>query len=192
VNRQSMISPVVSDDTIELELTPEQLQELSLAAELAEPIAPSRPSAPGARERISPVLCTPQPRFETDPTDHPRRWHQSSIVKMAAATIAYAAFAWWSAGQIAGQPRPAATAAARPTAVIPRPALMTSVSKPTVQVKNPFDATEVFQFPAGTSDAESHEKVAQILIQRARERQSQWEHIKPVPNLRTASLYRSP
>jgi hypothetical protein len=153
----------MGDDTIELQLTPEQLLELSQAAEAAESVTPSS-------------------RF--------RRWQLTPIAKMAGATLGYVALAWWSASQLAGQPQTPATAAARPTVVIPHPALITISSQPAVRVINPFDATEVFEFPAGTSHAEGREKVAQILLQRARERQSQWEHIKPAASLRTASLYR--
>jgi hypothetical protein len=41
-----------------------------------------------------------------------------------------------------------------------------------VRYKNPFDASEVFEFPAGTSRAEMRDAVAELLSQRARERQS--------------------
>jgi hypothetical protein len=40
-----------------------------------------------------------------------------------------------------------------------------------VRFKNPFDASEVFEFPAGTSRAEMRDAVAELLSQRARERQ---------------------
>jgi hypothetical protein len=186
VNGQSTISSAIGDDTIELELTPEQWLELSQAAELAEPVGPAQISAVAAPGRISPASSSPQPLVKVSP-----RASFAVGAKMAGAIIAYVAFAWWSAAQLAGQPQPPATAAVRPTLANPRPALMTSSANPTVRVINPFDATEVFEFPAGTGRAESREKVAQILLQRARERQSQWEHIKPVANLRTASLYRS-
>jgi hypothetical protein len=41
---------------------------------------------------------------------------------------------------------------------------------PPVRFANPFDASEVFEFPAGTTRAEAHDRVAEILLQRARER----------------------
>jgi hypothetical protein len=162
VNGPSTISSEVDEDTIELQLTPEQLRYLSEAQDGVEPVAPVRKSGP------------------------------AHIAKMAAAIVAYVAFAWWSASHLAAEPQPPVIAAARPPAVIPRPVLIASAPEPAVRVINPFDAKEVFEFPAGTSRADSHEKVAQILLQRARERQSQWEHVKPVEAVRTASLYRSP
>jgi hypothetical protein len=39
-----------------------------------------------------------------------------------------------------------------------------------VRVANPFDASEVFEFPAGTSEADAHEAVAGFLIERAARR----------------------
>jgi len=42
----------------------------------------------------------------------------------------------------------------------------------TVKFSNPFDQREVFEFPAGTTRAEARDAVAEILIRRARDRQS--------------------
>jgi hypothetical protein len=41
-----------------------------------------------------------------------------------------------------------------------------------VYFRNPFDASEVFEFPPGTSQAEAREAVADLLLKRARERLS--------------------
>lgn len=41
---------------------------------------------------------------------------------------------------------------------------------PPVRFRNPFDKSEVFEFPAGTSRAEARKAVAQLLRERARER----------------------
>ena len=43
-------------------------------------------------------------------------------------------------------------------------------SKP-VKFANPFDATEVFEFPPGTTREEARAQVAEFLLQRARERE---------------------
>lgn len=40
---------------------------------------------------------------------------------------------------------------------------------------NPFDAKEVFEFPAGTTQAEARDEVAEILMARAMERQRQFD-----------------
>jgi hypothetical protein len=47
--------------------------------------------------------------------------------------------------------------------------------QPPVRFRNPFDASEVFEFPAGTSDDSARESVAAMLLQRARDRQATQE-----------------
>jgi hypothetical protein len=79
-----------------------------------------------------------------------------------------------------GQPGPIATTIVfsplAPVVVAP-PALppVPSPSPPTesaqVRFANPFDRKEVFEFPAGTSQAEARDAVAEILYERAQERQ---------------------
>lgn len=54
-----------------------------------------------------------------------------------------------------------------------------------VRFKNPFDASEVFEFPAGTSRAEMRDAVAELLSQRALERQSLFVK-RPRRNTKTA------
>lgn len=44
-----------------------------------------------------------------------------------------------------------------------------SVGEP-LRVANPFDSSEIFEFPAGTSEADAHEAVAGFLIERATRR----------------------
>ena len=39
-----------------------------------------------------------------------------------------------------------------------------------LRVANPFDSSEIFEFPAGTSEADAHEAVAGFLIERATRR----------------------
>jgi hypothetical protein len=45
---------------------------------------------------------------------------------------------------------------------------------------NPFDPSEVFEFPAGTSEDDARESVAQILFERARERGVHTKSVKHV------------
>jgi hypothetical protein len=64
-------------------------------------------------------------------------------------------------------PKPAAPAPE--TAAQPDPAATAYTGQP-VRVKNPFDHSEVFEFPAGTTLKEARQSVAQILMQRAHNR----------------------
>jgi hypothetical protein len=204
--KSGMLLPAGEDDTIELVLSPEQLAGLWQAAEAEQVAAPaSVPVIPTSQAPVaatvvpSPMMTSvlpslpPAPLLTGKPASRFAHWHQTPIAKMAANTVAFVAFAWWSVAQLASQPPPhpqaTVTAAVRPIALVHQPVpAATTAQQPAVQVVNPFDPKEVFQFPPGTSDAESREKVAQILLQRARERQSKWEHIKPEAGLRTASL----
>ena len=55
------------------------------------------------------------------------------------------------------------------------PALVAKSEHKAVLFKNPFDANEVFEFPAGTSEAEARDAVAEILMERAMERQRKFD-----------------
>jgi hypothetical protein len=71
---------------------------------------------------------------------------------------------------------PTPTALVEVNAASNPPALETppqpSAEGATVRFSNPFDATEVFEFPPGTTEAEAREAVADLLLQRARDRQN--------------------
>lgn len=178
MNDRNFLAPVLNEDTVDLELTPEQMMELSLAAESAADVAPAPPTD---------ALFSPEPLVGDSPASRFRHWHQRPLATMVGSTIVLAALAWWCGSQLAGHALPPVAAV---TASIPRSVLIAESAPQAVHLVNPFDAKEVFTFPAGTSDAQSREQVAQILLQRARERQSQWERIKPRASLRTASTYR--
>lgn len=50
-----------------------------------------------------------------------------------------------------------------------------------VRVRNPFDASEVFEFPPGTSEADAREAVADFLLQRATERRATMPSLRKKP-----------
>ena len=49
------------------------------------------------------------------------------------------------------------------------PAALSADSEP-MRIKNPFDQTEAFEFPPGTSEAEAREAVTKLLMERAHDR----------------------
>lgn len=53
------------------------------------------------------------------------------------------------------------------------------VVEPPVHVANPFDKNEVFEFPPGTTPEEAHAAVADTLLERARERQAEYDARHP-------------
>lgn len=114
----------------------------------------------------------------------------AGIAGSIVAFLAFATFVWWSVDRIFGQPPPAMAVTSRSSTIIrsarPRPAA--EPQRPVVRVSNPFDAAEVFEFPAGTSPAESQEKVAALLLQRASGRRGHQAISKPAEDLRAANL----
>jgi hypothetical protein len=178
VNELTPSSPA-SDDTVEFQLSNDDMQRLAQAAEAAQ----SQSAVPFS------ALVPPKPKgriwSDVPPSGQQRR---KTIVGWAGAVAVYAAFmvfAWWGVAAIPDQQTPAVTAAKAPKAPVHQ--IVTPPPAPAmVQVRNPFDATEVFEFPAGTSADESREKVAALLLKRASERRAQWTHLKPKSNLRMA------
>ena len=64
-----------------------------------------------------------------------------------------------------------------------RAAMVPSADSEPMLIKNPFDRTEAFEFPPGTSKAEAREAVAKLLMERAQDR---------LPLLAEASRRRAP
>jgi hypothetical protein len=92
------------------------------------------------------------------------------MVTLASGAIAYVATnPQQLARTIAAAPVHVAAPKTSPPAPLP--------SEP-VTYANPFDATEVFQFPSGTSESEARQSVAELLMQRARERKNVWFRVK--------------
>lgn len=61
----------------------------------------------------------------------------------------------------------------------PRVAAPVVEPPPPVRVANPFDKGEVFEFPPGTTPEEAHAAVADTLLERARERQAEYDARHP-------------
>ncbi len=100
------------------------------------------------------------------------------ILQIAMVTIASGAIAY-----VATNPQQLArTVAASPAhAPVPKTSPQLALQPEPVTFANPFDATEVFQFPSGTSETEARQSVAELLMQRARERKDVWFRAKHPP-----------
>jgi hypothetical protein len=137
------------DDTIEFQLSATQLQELSRAEE-ADILPATAAAAPPPLRRHSPwttvAVATAMSAVSSGITYlATARAPASRVVEPAGLSAALAAFPM-------------------PQADVPREVQVTFA--------NPFDATEVFTFPAGTSDTEARDAVAELLLNRAREREA--------------------
>ncbi len=176
------------EDTVELELSAEQMSRLSRAeAAIAvhSPIPANSPTAnspmsdsPMANSPMSNSLPVPLAArsVATPRKDEPGGWRAiTAYVTVASALsggIAYLATippqsVAVGSNAVVRSIATVATGTAAPQAVDNRP----------VRFTNPFDTTEVFEFPAGTSETEARQAVADLLLQRAHDRQKSWSRI---------------
>jgi hypothetical protein len=154
------------DDTIELHCTPAQLQELARAAEERE-----------KEERTEIVPALPPVRPAGRPVRLGRERRRSSWTTVGAAAalsavssgVTYLATTWAQGNR--SEPRLSQVLLA------PVPAPATSPAQEPVRFVNPFDSKEVFLFPAGTSQVEARDAVAEFLLERARERAAEAESL---------------
>ena len=141
----------VAEDTVEFELTAEQQLALWQAAgDLAGPAGGSA-GPPG----YNAYICR-----RTDRIDR--------VCTIAFATVVLGltvATGWRAMGEAPAAPAVVVrtTTAANVSHPVPQRA-------PVVQVLNPFDRTEVFELPASTTEADARDAIAELLLQRARER----------------------
>jgi hypothetical protein len=173
LSSQSTFPPDDDEDTIELELTPKEMRRLSRAARTAHAskgasrlwsiplaaafigivvgIAATNAWRPSAPHRVAPRMA-PAPATRSTPpaATRPAVLAQPQVPP----------------------PSPPAQASQVPP-VTPDP------PDPPVRVRNPFDAHEVFEFPAGTTKAEARRRVSELLMQRAADRRASGKSIQP-------------
>jgi hypothetical protein len=146
------------EDTIELSLTPECALALSQAAE--EKHAEASPAPPPAH---SPAMQIWNP-------GHQRVAQLSRWALVLAASVLGIAIG--IALGLAMHPVPhLRTTSIKVPISTPSPVTPSAESRqPTVRFRNPFDRSEVFEFPPGTSAEEARQSAAAVLLQRARDR----------------------
>jgi hypothetical protein len=144
------------DDTIELELSADQVLMLSRADTLI-------------RSNSLPVPSTAK-SLSNVPEDQYGGW-PAVILLILVVSILSGGIAYL--GTSPAQPvHFGANAVVLPAAPdSPAPA---SADNTAVRFTNPFDGSEVFEFPSGTSEAEVQQAVADLLLKRAHDRQNFW------------------
>lgn len=121
------------------------------------------------------VMLTPQQLGDlangTNTASQQRKWHPSRAVvgtAVAAALVVAGSIAHLAARQSRA---PAVLVQASPEPPPPLPAQPPApVAQEPVLLRNPFDRSEVFDFPPGTSEAEARDAVAKVLFERAQSR----------------------
>ena len=159
-------------------LTPADVRLLAQAAEeqqraacVAEPV----PHPP----RVNPSLpTTPSQKSSTHSSESLAR---GALAGVAAALMIVIAIASLSTARLATEAKtntthqtPGLVAAATPVPTATQSPIPVGVEAQPLRFKNPFDKSEVFEFPPGTTLEEARASVADLLIQRAQDR-----HIRP-------------
>lgn len=174
-------SALVNDDTVEIRLTAEEQRWLARAAEVATsrtappPVFSSGRPAEGVHSyanRLAADLKAPALRPGCGDFLWSRTARVDSICTVTFVAVVLCLAAATSLRHLAGahESAPRATAAqVRPQAVVPTPVAVASPAAP-VQVRNPFDRTEVFELPPDTGEEQARAAVADLLLQRARDR----------------------
>ena len=148
------LSDTSSEDTIELELSAQQ------ALSLARADATMPPPVATVKRSLLPTLPLPEDR----------RGGWSAVIFSIAATSILSGGIVYLATTPAEPLRVSGNTVVRSAAAAETP-LPPSVDSMRVKFINPFDGTEVFEFPSNTSETEARQAVAHILLQRAHERQ---------------------
>jgi hypothetical protein len=145
-----------NEETIEFELPGEQLVALSEAGR-------------EAQTATIPVKLIADPAIAASLVRKLRRLWPAALV---AIVVLLTSIAWWTAATRPTTERDASVATL-PSLTAPAPQSEPALDPDApVKIRNPFDANEVFEFPAGTDPTAARQSVAQLLLQRARERQS--------------------
>ncbi len=144
----------LGEDTVELELSEAEQLELARAGEPSFRPQPEAPSGPG---------------YDTFVYTRTRRADVAGTITFAALVCAVTLAAGW---HILGEEPGAHAVASAPTTPVADTAPVQPV-RAAVLVPNPFDATEIFEFPADTGDTEAKTAVAELLLRRAQERREQ-------------------
>jgi len=117
------------------------------------------------------VMLSPQQMEALAKTTKVDAMQQHKPRILIGAAIAAVLVVLGSVAHLAAKQKPAGVAAIAPTPArdlpLPPPAAPPAPAAEPVLFKNPFDHTEVFEFPAGTTQAEAREAVATLLMDRA-------------------------
>jgi hypothetical protein len=142
-------------DTIEMELSKSGIRRLM-----------QRETAPASIPQPQTACITKS--SSSLPHSQRRRWQLAAVAGMVIGITAFVAVA---SGALRATPKRTNRTLIDASAGAPAPSPQADIPRPeTVRFKNPFDSSEVFEFQAGTSEADARQAVAEILMQRARER----------------------
>jgi len=154
----------------EVELSAQDLLELTASCESNKPAQ----QTPAGTVVVSVEPSVPVPQLRTAPKPARRPMSRVSV----AASLSLAAGLVVASYFVMKASEHAARSVTQAQAEVPRsesPAAAPEDAGKPVRFANPFDAKEVFEFPAGTSEAQARDAVAEILMTRAMQRQRKFD-----------------
>jgi hypothetical protein len=164
------------EDTLEMVLTPADMHLLARAAEEQQRAATVADSTPQATTTDSTLPSMPS---QTTRTHNSASLARGALAGVAAGLVIVVAIASLSTARLTTVPKsspppqtPKLVADAAPAAApaTPEPSQPAVAAAQPLRFKNPFDKSEVFEFPAGTTLEEARASVADVLRQRAQDR----------------------
>ncbi len=153
------------EDTIELVLSPQAMGSLARAASETQP--ESLPVDPVDRPPCAspPYVARCPAPTKVDPRFHRPRMPFETATVLVVTALALASVAY----RKANAPAPKAAESFALASTKAQTTTFESEGEP-VRFQNPFDPSEVFEFPPGTSEAAARQAVADLLLARGRER----------------------
>jgi hypothetical protein len=153
----------------EIEFNAEQLASLTKARVSAAPTANSTITVAPARAESA---ITPAP-------PGPDRWKSLAAVAGVGAVMVLSAIIGYEGLRSAPEPPPLPPPVAQIDEPSSPPVVAPVSDQEPLRVRNPFDRSEVFEFPAGTTPEAAKAAIADTLLDRARERQAEYDAKHP-------------
>jgi hypothetical protein len=153
----------------EIEFNAEQLASLTKARVSAAPTATGTiPVAPARAESAASAV-----------PHGPDRWKFAAAIAGVGAVMVLSAIIGYEGLRPTPEPPPLPAPVAQIDAPSSPPVVAPVSNQEPLRVRNPFDRSEVFEFPAGTTPEAAKAAIADTLLDRARERQAEYDAKHP-------------
>jgi hypothetical protein len=156
------------EEIAEIELSAEQLRGLTQTRRSAAPAANATLTAP-SQAAAAEIAAPPGVG----------RWKAAAAFTGMGSVLALAATIGYQGMRSAPAVPPPAPAVEQIEEPQPPQVIAQVSEEPPVLVPNPFDKSEVFEFPAGTTPDAARAAIADTLLERARERQAEYDAKHP-------------
>jgi hypothetical protein len=167
-------------DSETFDFTEEPVTEVELSAQDLLELSPSYAVEDSGRGTESLPMKQPDMAFAIPGAQPvaPRKMPSSMMRRMSAPTVAWALSLGVASLMVIGvnyqhstPERPIQSSITPPLPQAEKTESSAAIERPPTLFTNPFDDTEVFEFPPGTSEAEARAVVADLLMKRAMDRQ---------------------